>query len=150
MILLQTNFNILLACIISLKLLQVLNVFCLVWLSEISDKMVITFHRIFVILLGLSTSATVCHFKVGVCKPNTIYFFFSTRLCRFAALWENIYNSSIHICGHFSFMSGRNRGRTIPGLYFNLATVTKKLDYFISKDNFYFDVKRTRFLGQLP
>jgi hypothetical protein len=76
MILLQTNFNILLACIISLQLLQVLNVFCLVWLSEISDKMVITFHRIFVILLGLSTSATVCHFKVGVCKPNPIYFFF--------------------------------------------------------------------------
>ncbi len=75
MVLLQSNFNILLACIISLQLLQVLNVFCLVWLSEISDKMVITFHRIFVTLLGFSTSATVCYFKGGVCRPNPIYFF---------------------------------------------------------------------------
>jgi hypothetical protein len=50
--LLQVAFDLVLACIVSLQLTQVLTVFFSVQMNEVDEKMQVTIHHIFVIVLG--------------------------------------------------------------------------------------------------
>ena len=71
--LLQVAFDLVLACIVSLQLSQVLTVFCSAQMNEVDEKMQVTIHRIFVIVLGMSSSLFTCSMKAGLCRPVSMY-----------------------------------------------------------------------------
>jgi hypothetical protein len=72
---LQYHYDILLSCIVSLQLTQLLSVFFAAELSEWREDLLVTFHRLFTFVLGFFTAGLVCHFKGGMCRPTSLYYY---------------------------------------------------------------------------
>ncbi len=75
MLFLQSLYDLVLACIVSVQVTQVLTVFCSSKMSEIREELLIIIHRTFTTILGLFTSFSICYLKGGMCKPTPLYFF---------------------------------------------------------------------------
>jgi hypothetical protein len=71
--LIQYWCNSLLACLVSLQLVQVLSIFWAAELSEWPEEMLIAFHRLFVMILGISSAGLVCFLQGGFCRPTPLY-----------------------------------------------------------------------------
>ena len=71
----QSLYDLVLACIVSVQITQVLSVFYSAKMSEIREELLVVFHRIFILILGLFTSFSVCYLKGWMCKPTALYFF---------------------------------------------------------------------------
>ena len=73
--LLQYMYNTMLACTVSLQLVQLLNIFHAAELSECTEDMLVTCHRLFVAVLGISSAEIVCFLKGGFCRPTPLYYY---------------------------------------------------------------------------
>jgi hypothetical protein len=71
----QTLFDCLLVCTVSLQLFQVLSIFQTAALSEWREYMVVSFHRLFVLALGVPFGILICYSGGGMCRPAHIYFY---------------------------------------------------------------------------
>ena len=71
----QTLFDCLLVCTVSLQLFQVLSIFQSSALSEWSEEMLINFHRLFVLTVGVPFGILICYSGGGMCRPAHIYFY---------------------------------------------------------------------------
>ena len=72
---LQYYYTITLSCTVSVQLTQVLSVFYAAELSEWREDYLVLFHRLFVAILGVSSSGVVCYFKGGMCRPTNLYYY---------------------------------------------------------------------------
>ena len=71
----QSLYDLILACIVSLQVSQVCQVFFYAKVNEIKEENLFYLHRVFVLGLGLSTAFYICHLKGGMCKPTPTYYF---------------------------------------------------------------------------
>ena len=67
---LQYWYNIMLACTVSLQLMQVLSIFYAAELSDFTEESLVNFHRLLVTILGISSASLVCFFNGGMCRPT--------------------------------------------------------------------------------
>ena len=70
---LQYFYTVMLSCIVSLQITQVLSVFCAATMSEWREELLVVFHRLFVLSVGLSSGGVVCFLKGGMCRPTPFY-----------------------------------------------------------------------------
>ena len=75
MFFLQSLYDLVLACIVSVQITHVLSVFYSAKMSEIREELLLLIHRIFILTLGLFTSLSVCYLRGGMCKPTALYYF---------------------------------------------------------------------------
>ena len=71
----QFQYGLMLSCIVSLQVVQMLNVFFSSSINEWSEEKVILSHRLFVTFLGLSSSGILCFLKGGMCRPTALYYY---------------------------------------------------------------------------
>ena len=71
--LLQYLYTMMLSCIVSLQSVQVLWVLRPELLSDFRDEKLVLFHRLFVLVAGLSGGGVVCHFNGGLCRPIPLF-----------------------------------------------------------------------------
>jgi len=72
----QCFYDLVLSCIVSLQITQVLSVFWSAKLGEIRDNLIIIVHRIFVLFFGLILATMACYHKNGMCRPIPLYYYF--------------------------------------------------------------------------
>ena len=71
----QSIFECILLCIVSLQLFQVMSILQTEALREWRDEMLVTIHRIFVLLIGLPFGIFVCQSGGGICRSMSIYYY---------------------------------------------------------------------------
>jgi hypothetical protein len=72
----QSLFFNLLACIVSLQVFQVLSIVYAPTLSEWNDKTIIKFHRMFVLIAGLGIGGLICQAGGAMCRPAPVKMYF--------------------------------------------------------------------------
>ena len=71
----QYLYSLMLSCIVSLEIFQVLNIYYSASFSEWKEETLFLIHRTFVIVLGCSTGCLVCYFNGGICRPSPFYYY---------------------------------------------------------------------------
>jgi hypothetical protein len=71
----QFQYGLMLSCIVSLQLVQMLSVFFNSSINDWSENKVIMAHRLFVLLCGVTSSGTLCFLKGGMCRPTALYYY---------------------------------------------------------------------------
>ncbi len=71
----QCSLDVLQVCILSLQLMQILNIFCSEVVSEWSEDLVIKVHRIIVISVGALCGCLACGLGGGLCVPSPFFLY---------------------------------------------------------------------------
>ena len=65
MLFVQSLYDLILACIVSLQVNQVLHVFYSAKVNDLKEDVQVVVHRVFVLVMGLTTALYICHVKGG-------------------------------------------------------------------------------------
>jgi hypothetical protein len=71
----QCSLDVLQVCILSLQLMQILNIFCSEVVAEWSEDLVIKVHRIIVISVGALSGCLACGLGGGFCVPSPFFLY---------------------------------------------------------------------------
>jgi hypothetical protein len=71
----QYLYNLMLSCIVSLEVFQVLSIFYAAALSEWNEENLFLTHRTFVVALGCASGSLVCYFNGGMASPTPYYYY---------------------------------------------------------------------------
>ncbi len=106
MAIMQCTFDMMMACVVSLQLKQVLSIFCPIVMNEIKEELLVTVHRLFVTFLGLSAAFTKCFLRDGMCRPTPFYYFLLNDDNEFfpsytRPIFQALVKFDLNICGLF-------------------------------------------------